>query len=103
MMALWFAPPLVAWHSMAAPKALFYSFVACWINWRALIAYGLAVVFVAVVLPSLVLMFLAFATGGAVRVQPTALVFPLLLILLPTLFASYYASYRDVFDAKEGD
>lgn len=102
MMALWFAPPLVAWHSMAAPKALFYSFFACWRNWRAFIAYGLAAVFVAVVLPSVVLMLLALATGGAVRVHPKALLFPLLLILLPTLFASYYASYRDVFEAKEG-
>jgi hypothetical protein len=102
MMALWFAPPLVAWHSMAAPKALFYSFFACWLNWRAFIAYGLAVAFIAVVLPSLVLMLLAFATGGAVRVHPQALLFPLLLILLPTLFASYYASYRDVFEAQEG-
>ena len=102
MMALWFAPPLVAWHSMAAPKALFYSFFACWLNWRAFIAYGLAVVFIAVVLPSLVLILLAFATGGAVRVHPKALLFPLLLILLPTLFASYYASYRDVFEAQEG-
>jgi len=102
MMALWFAPPLVAWHSMAAPKALFYSFFACWLNWRAFIAYGLAVAFIAVVLPSLVLILLAFATGGAVRVHPKALLFPLLLILLPTLFASYYASYRDVFEAQEG-
>ena len=101
MMALWFAPPLVAWHSMSAPKALFFSFVACWRNWRAFLAYGLAVAFVAVVLPSLVLMLLALATGGAMRIQPQALLFPLLLILLPTLFASYYASYRDVFAAPE--
>jgi len=26
-----------------------------------------------------------------------SLVFPLLMLLLPTLFASFYASYRDVF------
>jgi len=94
MMALWFAPPLVAWHAMSAPKALFFSFVACWMNWRA---------FIAVVLPSIVLLLLALATGGAMRVQPRALLFPLLLILLPTLFASYYASYRDVFGAQEGE
>jgi hypothetical protein len=30
-----------------------------------------------------------------------ALVFPLLIILLPTLFASFYASYRDVFGAEQ--
>jgi len=31
-----------------------------------------------------------------------ALIFPLLLFLLPTLFASFYASYRDVFGGTEG-
>jgi hypothetical protein len=103
MMALWFAPLLVAWHSMSAPKALFFSFAACWLNWRAFAAYGLAVGFIAVVLPSLVLMLLMLVSGGALRVQPSALLFPLMLILLPTLFASYYASYRDVFGAREGE
>jgi hypothetical protein len=27
-------------------------------------------------------------------------VFPLLIVLLPTLFASFYASYREVFGAE---
>jgi hypothetical protein len=27
-------------------------------------------------------------------------VFPLLLVLLPTLFASFYASYRDIFGGE---
>lgn len=103
MMALWFAPPLVAWHSMRASKALFFSFFACWLNWRAFIAYGLALAFIAVVLPLLVLLLLAFATGGAMQSYPRVLLFPLLLILLPTVFASYYASYRDVFDAGDGE
>jgi hypothetical protein len=31
--------------------------------------------------------------------NPRSLVFPLALVVLPTLFASYYASYRDVFGA----
>ena len=35
MMMLWFSPLLVAWHAMAPAKALFYSFFACWLNWRA--------------------------------------------------------------------
>jgi hypothetical protein len=29
-----------------------------------------------------------------------SLAFPLLLVLLPTLFASFYVSYRDVFASK---
>jgi hypothetical protein len=30
-----------------------------------------------------------------------ALMFPLLIVLLPTLLASFYASYRDVFGAEQ--
>src|SRR5205814_251581 len=35
MAAFWFAPPLVAWHSIGAAKALFFSFAASLMNWRA--------------------------------------------------------------------
>lgn len=101
MMMLWFAPLLVAWHAMAPVKALFYSFVACWLNWRAFFAYGLAVAFIAFLLPAAVLMLLSLVPGGAMRASPLALMFPLLLILLPTLLASFYASFRDVFEAKQ--
>lgn len=101
MMMYWFAPLLVAWHGMAPPQALFYSFFACLMNWRAFLAYGAAVAFVMFVLPAIVLTLLLFVSGGALRVQPMALVLPLLLILLPTLFASFFASYRDVFGAQE--
>jgi len=101
MMMFWFAPLLVAWHGMAPPQALFYSFFAGLLNWRAFLAYGAAVAFVMFVLPTLVLTVLLFVSGGAMRVQPMALVLPLLLIMLPSLFASFFASYRDVFAAPE--
>jgi hypothetical protein len=100
MMLLWFAPLLVAWHAMAPAKALFYSFFACWLNWRAFLAYGAAVAFIAFVLPAVVLTLMTFLSGGALRASPVALILPLLLILLPTLLASFYASYRDVFETK---
>jgi hypothetical protein len=102
MMMYWFAPLLAAWHGMAPPQALFYSFFASLMNWRAFLAYGAAVAFVMFVLPTVVLTLLLFVSGGALRVQPMALVLPLLLIMLPTLFASFFASYRDVFGAQEG-
>jgi len=101
MMMYWFAPLLAAWHGMAPPQALFYSFFACLLNWRAFLAYGATVAFVMFVLPTFVLTLLLFVSGGALRVQPMVLVLPLLLILLPTLFASFFASYRDVFGAQE--
>jgi hypothetical protein len=52
---------------------------------------------VALALPLLVLAGLMLASGGAFEPSALSLVFPLLILLLPTLFASFYASYRDVF------
>ena len=101
MMMFWFAPMLAAWHSTGAAKALFFSFFACLINWRAFLAYGALAAFVMVVFPlaavSLPLMLLG---GDKAKLAP--LVLPLLVLMLPTLFASFYASYRDVFGAEAG-
>jgi len=97
MMMFWFAPPLAAWHATGAGKALFFSFFACLMNWRAFLAYGTVTAAVTLVLPFLALSGLMLASGGALAVPLMSLVFPLLMLLLPTLFASFYASYRDVF------
>jgi hypothetical protein len=97
LMMFWFAPPLAAWHGAAPAKALFFSFFACLMNWRAFLAYGAASALLVLALPLAllsVLMLLSF------RVAAISLVFPLLIVLLPTLFASFYASYRDVFGAE---
>jgi hypothetical protein len=95
MAAFWFAPPLAAWHSTGAAKALFFSFAASVMNWRAFLAYGAVTGVATLVIPFAVLTALTLA--GPLRFPAASLVFPLLLIVLPTLFASFYASYRDVF------
>jgi len=95
MAAFWFAPPLAAWHSVGAAKALFFSFAASVMNWRAFLAYGAVTAVVTLVIPFAALTVLTLA--AALRFPAASLVFPLLLIVLPTLFASFYASYRDVF------
>jgi hypothetical protein len=100
MMMFWFAPPLAAWNSAGAAKALFFSFVACLMNWRAFLAYGAFTALVTLALPFLALSGLMLASGGALAVPIMSLVFPLLMLLLPTLFASFYASYRDVFTSQ---
>ena len=41
--ALWYAPLLVAWDGLSATKAAFFSAAAALINWRAFLAYGVAV------------------------------------------------------------
>jgi hypothetical protein len=97
MMMFWFAPPLAAWHSIGALKALFFSFFACLINWRAFLAYGAVTVLLTIVLPFVALTGVLLASGGALKLPVMGLVFPLLIVMLPTLFASFYASYRDVF------
>ncbi len=97
MAMFWFAPPLVAWHSSPPAKALFFSLAAFVLNWRAFVAYGAVTALVTLVLPFVALATLMLVSGGALGVPVMSLVFPLLVLLLPTLFASFYASYRDVF------
>ena len=99
MMAFWFAPLLVAWHGLSAAKALFFSFFASLMNWRAFVVYGAGTALVLFILPSLLVLGAMFVTGGKAQFALSVL-FPFLLTLLPTLFASFYASYRDVFDAR---
>jgi hypothetical protein len=99
LMMFWFAPPLAAWHGTAPAKALFFSFFACLMNWRAFLAYGAVTAVVALALPLAVVSVVALASLG---VPAMSLVFPLLIVLLPTLFASFYASYRDVFGPDPG-
>jgi hypothetical protein len=94
LMMFWFAPPLAAWHGVGAGKALFFSFFACLMNWRAFLAYGAATALIALALPLAVLSALMLVSFKA---PVMSLVFPLLIVLLPTLFASFYASYRDIF------
>jgi len=97
MMGFWFAPVLAAWHGIGAPKALFFSLLACLMNWRAFLAYGIAAALLLLVMPLLTLSAVVLLTHGGARGTVMSLVFPLVIVLLPTLFASFYASYRDVF------
>jgi hypothetical protein len=97
LMMFWFAPPLAAWHGIPPIKALFFSFFACLLNWRPFLAYGAVSAVFALVLPLLLLFVLMLAS---LKVAAMSLVFPLLLVLLPTLFASFYASYRDIFGVE---
>jgi hypothetical protein len=90
MMLFWFAPVLAAWHAVGIVKALFFSFFACLMNWRAFLVYGA----LTVLLPALVLLGLAQALGAVVL---RAIMLPLIILALPTLLGSFYASYRDVF------
>ena len=95
LMAFWFAPVLAAWNRIGAAQSLFYSFFAVLRNWRAFLVYAVilalagAVFLVAVTVA-------AFLMQGKVQVL-RSLALILTLLSLPTVFASFYASYRDIF------
>ncbi len=77
LMATWFAPALVVFHSLGAVEAMKLSFQGCLLNIAPFLIYGLIAV---------VLMFLA--------ILPILLG---LLVLIPTLIASTYIGYKDIF------
>ncbi len=100
LMAFWFAPLLAAWEDMPAMKALFFSFIACARNWRPFVVYGLGVAFISAILPGIVLGTVGALSAPLVRMVAVAMSLPLLFVFVPTLFASFYVSYRDVFVAS---
>jgi hypothetical protein len=100
LMIFWFAPPLAAWHGVGAVKSLFFSFVACLLNWRALLLYGAAILGVIAGLASFLLFAFALASGEASKAVPSSAALFALILFFPTLFASIYASYHDVFGAE---
>lgn len=101
LMAFWFAPLLAAWEDMPAVKALFFSFIACARNWRSFVVYGLGVAFISAILPGIVLGIVGAASAPLLRMVAVAMSLPLLFVFVPTLFASFYVSYRDVFVSGE--
>ena len=103
LMAFWFAPLLTLWDGVPALKSVFFSFVASWRNWRAFVAYGLAVTVVGVVIPGAILLLSSLISGAVVAALAVGLRMALIFVLAPTLVASVYLSYRDVFHPPTAD
>ena len=100
--ALWYAPLLVAWDGLSVSKAAFFSAAAALINWRAFLAYGVALT----LLFSLVLLLAlsgAMLLGGSGAAQANSALFSVIWTLLPVWFASSFLSYRDVFNSGNAD
>lgn len=100
-MAWWFAPTLAAWHRLKLGKALFFSFVACWLNWRPFLAYSVALLVVAGIAPGVLLGILLTLFPGGASFVLALLSVPLLLVVAPVVFASFYVAYRDIFGISE--
>ena len=97
MMAYWFAPVLAAWHGLSAGKSLFFSVVACLRNWRAFVVYFLSIAVFGMLLPGLLVGAITILLPGGGEMMSVALSSLLVVVLMPTLYGSFYASYRDVF------
>lgn len=82
MMAVWFAPPLVVFHELAAGEAMRQSFVACLRNIVPFLVYGVILLLLGM------LASLPFALGW--------------LVLGPVMAGSLYTSYRDIFFQQAG-
>ena len=101
LMAYWFAPVLAAWHHLSVGKALFFSFVACWLNWRAFLAYSVALLLVAGIIPGLLLGLLLILFPAIQGLATALITMPMVLVVAPVVFASFYVSYRDIFGISE--
>lgn len=99
LLAFWFAPLLTAWEGLSAPKALFFSMIAVWRNWRAFLIYGATVALIGVVLPGVLLLVSSLLSKQLTEMLSIALRMVLFLVLAPVLMTSIYQSYRDVFAA----
>lgn len=101
LMSYWYAPLLVSWHKLPMSKALFFSFIACLRNWRAFFAYSLSLFLFGAVIPFLALGFISGVIPDASSFLAALLIVPMLMIFAPTVLASFYVSYRDVFAVSE--
>ena len=93
VMAYWFAPVLAAWHGLGVGKSLFFSLVACWINWRAFLVYGMLWVMVFMGTTLLVSLLASLLDGE----WATSMLLPATLMLAAMFFCSTYFSFRDSF------
>jgi hypothetical protein len=95
LMAFWFAPVLGAWSRIGAAQSLFYSFFAVLRNWRAFFVYGAVLALAGAVFLVAVTVAAVLMQGKVQMLRSLALI--LTLLSLPTVFGSFYASYRDIF------
>lgn len=97
IIAFWFAPFLVGWDRVTPFKSLFFSTVASFRNWPAMLMFCLAGVVVAGVIPGFILILIGQISGMALSAAFVALRMILVFLVAPVLTASIYVSYRDIF------
>jgi len=81
LMVVWFAPILIAFHGLTPVAAMKRSLAACLVTWLAFLFYC-------------AILLLLFIIAVPLLVG--------LLVLLPVVFCSIYASYKDIFAITDG-
>lgn len=97
IIAFWFAPFLVGWDSVGPVKAVFFSTVASWRNWRAMGLFSLATLVLAGIIPGFILIVVGLLPGMTLGAAMVTLRLLLAFFVAPVLTASIYASYVDIF------
>lgn len=99
ILAFWFAPALIIWHDMPAPKALFASWIAVWRNKTAFLVYGtgwLILVIGAVSVLSFIFEILALgpAIQGALHLMTASLV-------MAVSICTVYPTYKSILETDQ--
>lgn len=102
MMTMWFAPVLAGWHALPAPKALFFSFFACWRNRLAMLVYMITLLGI-IVIAVLVLGSLIEILNAKAGIGLFLVVAPLGFVTTAIAQSANLAMIKDVIDAGDGD
>lgn len=94
----WHAPALVHWHGVSPVKSLFFSAIAVFRNFGALLVYfvGWFLVFMAV---TLVVGMIGLLLGG--QAVANSIMLPTVLLLMTMVSTSVYFTFRDSFHADD--
>ncbi|MEN9538523.1 MAG: hypothetical protein RLZZ126_758 [Pseudomonadota bacterium] len=96
-MLFWHAPALLHWHGLPPAKSLFFSFIACVRNWRAMLLYGLAWFAMLIGISSIMGILMASLLGPGVVQSAMP---PLAMLVAAMFFTSIYFSYIGTFESN---
>lgn len=108
MCAQFFAPFLIAWQEMPVGKALFFSFMGIFRNWKACSVCALGSILVIVCVPMLGSILFVIVVGsvlGKVGFVAASVLAALFLVAVTSgyLFATQFFAYRDLFMSSAND
>jgi hypothetical protein len=94
-MAFWYAAPLITWQDMGVGKAIFYSFFAVKRSGKAFLVYGLAWIFLGILVPVIISSIVALVFGRSAIAMMILL--PLSVVMTVVMYCSFYPTYTHVF------